>query len=174
MNLTRWPVLRSGASSAAVKRLQCLLTRQGYYDGALTSVMDSATVTAVRAMRKASGMSVRSVAGIGVWTRLHTHGGSYLMKYGASGETVRRLQRALDAVFPDAVKVTGSFVGTTTTAVKRYQGRVGMPQTGVVTPEMWQKPSPAASEPGRFPKGNWARLRPWRRGACRARRRRAR
>ena len=58
-------------------------------------------------MPGASGMSVRSVAGIGVWMRLHTHGGSYLMKYGASGETVRRLQRALNAVSPDTVKVTG-------------------------------------------------------------------
>ncbi len=139
MNLKRWPVLRSGAESPAVKRLQCLLQRQGYYDGALTSVMDSATVAAVRQMRKASGMSVRSVAGIGVWLRLHTKGGAYLMKYGAASEAVRRLQRGLNAVFPRAVRVDGSFAGETTRAVKRYQDRVGMAQTGVVTPELWTK-----------------------------------
>ena len=139
MNVDRWPVLRSGASSAAVKRLQCLLTRQGYYDGPLNAVMDSDTVAAVRAMRNATGMSVRSVAGIGVWMRLHTRGDTYLMKYGAASETVRRLQRALNAVFPDSVTVDGSFAGQTTSAVKRYQGRIGMSQTGVVTPELWQK-----------------------------------
>ena len=96
-------------------------------------------ITAVRAMRKASGMSVRSVVGIGVWMRLLTHGGSYLMKYGAASEAVRRLQRALDAVFPGAVEVTGTFAGTTTTAVKRYQKSLGLPQTGVVTPTLWGK-----------------------------------
>ena len=139
MNVQRWPVLRPGASSAAVKRLQCLLVRQGYYDGPLSSTMDSGTVAAVRAMRKAAGMSVRSVVGTGVWMRLHTHGGTYLMKYGAASETVRRLQRALNAVFPDAVTVNGSFAGQTTAAVKRYQDRVGMARTGVVTPVLWKK-----------------------------------
>ena len=139
MNVKRWPVLRAGASSTAVKRLQCLLSRQGFYGGDLTGSMDSATVSAVRAMRRDRGMAVRSVAGKGVWLSLHTTGGSYLMKYGAASEAVRRLQRGLNGVFPGSIKVTGTFEGSTTNLVKRYQERVGMARTGVVTPEVWKK-----------------------------------
>ena len=61
------------------------------------------------------------------------------MKYGAAGETVRRLQRALDAAYPGAVAVTGTFAGGTTTAVKRYQGGLGLARTGVVTPGLWDR-----------------------------------
>ena len=70
---------------------------------------------------------------------LHATGSTYLMKYGAAGETVRRLQRALDAAYPGAVPVTGTFAGGTTTAVKRYQGGLGLARTGVVTAGLWDR-----------------------------------
>ena len=139
MDHTRWPTLRAGDSGPMVKRLQCLLQRQGFYDGGLTGVMDVATRRAVRALRSDRGIPAGDVAGQRVWVSLHATGGTYLMKYGAAGETVRRLQRAINAAYPGAVAVTGTFAGGTTTAVKRYQGGLGMARTGVVTPAMWTK-----------------------------------
>jgi peptidoglycan hydrolase-like protein with peptidoglycan-binding domain len=139
MDLSRWPTLRDGASGRMVKRLQCLLQRQGYYDGALTGTMDARTRAAVRAMRVDRGIPAGTVAGQRVWVSLHSAGRTHLMKYGAAGEMVRRLQRALNAAYPGAVPVTGSFAGGTTTAVKRYQGTLGIARTGVVTPELWTR-----------------------------------
>jgi peptidoglycan hydrolase-like protein with peptidoglycan-binding domain len=61
------------------------------------------------------------------------------MKHGAASEAVRRLQRSLNAVFPGSVQVTGTFAGTTSAAVKRYQERLRLPRTGVVTPALWTR-----------------------------------
>jgi peptidoglycan hydrolase-like protein with peptidoglycan-binding domain len=139
MDLTRWPVLRPGARGPAVKALQCLLQRQKFYSGKLNGVMDRPTVAAVRAMRAQRGMARLDVAGIRVWASLHSTGHSPLIKYGAASEAVRRLQRALNAVYPDSVKVDGTFAAATTTAVKRYQQRLGLARTGVMTPALWAK-----------------------------------
>jgi peptidoglycan hydrolase-like protein with peptidoglycan-binding domain len=139
MDFTTWPVLRRGAKNYWVKSLQCLLARQGFYNGKLTGVMDDPTRAAVHTMRVARGIPAGHVAGERVWVSLHSAGHTYLMKYGAASEAVRRLQRALNVVFPGSVEVTGRFAGTTTTAVKRYQRRLGMASTGVVTPALWSK-----------------------------------
>ena len=138
MDHTTWPTLRRGATGPMVKRLQCLLQRQGFHDGAITGTMDAATLAAVRAMRVDRGIPAGTVAGARVWVSLHTAGRTYLMKHGAASEVVRRLQRALNAAHPDAVPVTGTFAGGTTTAVKRYQGDLGRARTGVVTPGLWR------------------------------------
>jgi peptidoglycan hydrolase-like protein with peptidoglycan-binding domain len=61
------------------------------------------------------------------------------MKYGAAGEGVRRLQRALNAATDARLAVTGTFAGATTTAVKRYQAQLGLTQSGVVTEELWER-----------------------------------
>ncbi len=137
MDRMRWPTLRNGASGPMVTRLQCLLSRQQHYSGELTGTLDGPTTRALRQLRVAHGLSSRAVAGTRVWLILHTQGHGYLMKYGAASEAVRRLQRGLNAVFPRAVPVTGSFAAATTTGVKRYQARLGLRQTGVVTPELW-------------------------------------
>lgn len=139
MDLTRWPTLRDGATGRAVERLQCLLQRQDFYDGALTGAMDAPTRAAVRAMRIDRGIPAGTVAGERVWVSLHAAGRTTLLKYGAGTEMVRRLQRALNATRAGAVPVTGTFAGGTAAAVKDYQGGLGLPRTGVVTPALWER-----------------------------------
>jgi peptidoglycan hydrolase-like protein with peptidoglycan-binding domain len=139
MDRTSWPTLRSGSTGAAVKRLQCLLQRQGFYDGGLTGAMDAPTRAAVRQMRVARGIPAGTVAGTRVWLSLHSTGRGPLVKYGAASEAVRRLQRSINAVFPGSVPVTGTFAGSTATAVKRYQRRLGLARSGVVTPALWDR-----------------------------------
>jgi hypothetical protein len=137
MDRPRWPTLTRRSTGPKVKRLQCMLQRQKFYTGGLTGVMDAPTRAAVRQMRISRGIPAGTVAGVRVWLSLHSTGHSYLMKYGAASEAVRRLQRSLNAVFPRSVAVTGTFEGSTTTAVKRYQRQLGLSQTGVVTPGLW-------------------------------------
>ena len=70
---------------------------------------------------------------------LHSAGKTSLLKYGATGERVRRLQRTLNAAGTDRLPVTGVFAAKTAAAVKRYQKDRGMAQSGVVTNAVWKR-----------------------------------
>ena len=137
MNWSTYATQEPGMTGDQVKALQCLMTQQGFYTGPVHGSMDAATVTAVRAVRRDRGIPDGKVAGRRVWLTLHTHGTSWLMKYGAAGEAVRRLQRGLNTLYAGSVRITGTFEGRTTTAVKRYQAALDRSQTGVVTPDLW-------------------------------------
>ena len=73
-----------------------------------------------------------------MWTSLLAFGSGKLVKYGAAGERVRKLQRALNAANGSDLSVSGVFQSSTVTAVKRYQSGRGLPQTGVVTRHVWR------------------------------------
>ena len=137
MDYGRYVTQKPGMSGDQVKALQCLLTEQGFLTAPMSGVMDSPTVAAVRAVRKARGIPDGTAAGPRVWATLLAWGGGGLKKYGAAGETVRKLQRALNALYPLSAPVNGVFEGRTTAAVERYQADLGREQTGVVVPELW-------------------------------------
>ena len=59
------------------------------------------------------------------------------MKVGSAGESALRLQRALRAAGARSVRAEGVVDDRTATAVARFQRRVGLDPTGVVTPETW-------------------------------------
>ncbi len=138
LNYPSYPTLRADDTGRHVEALQCLLRWQRYLPGELSGVMDERTRDAVRKWRVDHGMDAGRAAGPRVWTSLHSQGGDPLMKYGAAGEQVRRLQRALNAAGDEELTVTGVFEGTTTAAVKRYQSRLDTSATGVVTPKLWR------------------------------------
>jgi peptidoglycan hydrolase-like protein with peptidoglycan-binding domain len=137
LNFPRYPTLRGDASGDHVVALQCLLRWQRFYSGELDGVMDDETRDAISDYRVDRGMPGGKVAGPRVWTSLHSQGDNGLMKYGAAGESVRRLQRALNSAGDERLPITGIFEGTTTSAVKRYQSRLDTAATGVVTPKLW-------------------------------------
>ncbi len=56
---------------------------------------------------------------------------------GASGEVVRRLQRALRRTPDLGIIVNGAFDALTETAVKQFQGSVGLVADGIVGPLTW-------------------------------------
>jgi cell wall-associated NlpC family hydrolase len=55
-----------------------------------------------------------------------------LLRYGDAGSAVRYVQRSLD------VPVSGWYGSATRTAVAKFQGRVGLPKTGVMTYNTWR------------------------------------
>jgi len=61
-----------------------------------------------------------------------------LLKLGARGGSVRRLQQRLNAALPADVRVDGAFGPATARAVKRFQARIGHPRTSVVTARLWR------------------------------------
>lgn len=138
MNFPRYLTVRPGDQGALVTALQCLMKQQGFYAGELTGTADAATVSAVRAVRKARGLADDAVAGRSVWMTLHSWGRAYFMKYGSAGESVRRLQRTLNTLFPESVGISGTYEARTTAAVKRYQRQLGRGQNGVTTLTLWR------------------------------------
>jgi hypothetical protein len=137
LDLTSFPKLTQKVSGAPVAAAQCLLSKLGHYDGAMTGVYDAATIAAVRAYRAELGMSVRNPLPPKAWTALLSRGGAPLMKFGAGSHAVRRLQRALNAADGAGLAVTGVFEGRTTEAVQAYQRDHGLRATGVVLEDMW-------------------------------------
>ena len=62
-----------------------------------------------------------------------------LLKVGSTGDPVRRLQRALTAALGKRVKVDGAVSKATERAVRKYQRKSHLPETGVVTDEVWER-----------------------------------
>ena len=138
VNFRKYPKLRPGATGDTVTAAQCLLKSAGHYTGRLNGRMNDRTVNAVKSYRSSLGMRPTRVVTRSVWVALHTHGvDKSVAKYGAAGERVRRLQRALNAASKERLAITGVFEGNTTAAVRRYQSRQRLPVTGVVTGRVW-------------------------------------
>jgi len=72
---------------------------------------------------------------------------------GASGELVEALQRALNAKLKPSPRLTidGDFGRVTQNAVKRFQQKNSLPETGIVDAGVWQKLGPIPLEPEPVP-----------------------
>ena len=139
LNYRTYPRLTRASTGAVVEAAQCLLTQQRAYTGAIDGTMSEATRAAVRTLREERGLGARSAVGRRTWTSMLSWRGERLMKYGAAGEGVRRLQRALNAATEADLRVTGTFAKRTTRAVKAYQGDLGRTRSGVVTGGLWNR-----------------------------------
>ncbi len=137
------PIRRASATytpgAKQVKALQCLLQERGLYRGKLNGRYNPKTVAAARAWQQQAGLAVRDAFLRRHWIALLSAGSTPVLKHGSAGEGVRRLQRALNAA-QDGVdlRVNGVFAGSTTTALKAWQSRVGHPTSGVATPATWR------------------------------------
>jgi peptidoglycan hydrolase-like protein with peptidoglycan-binding domain len=132
-----YSALRVGATGDQVRAAQCLLRQKKKYAGEITGTYDAATAAATSAYRTKIGLPARGSMSKAVWTSILARGSHPLMKYGATGHAVRRLQRALNAADRAGLAVSGVYEATTTAAVRRYQADNRLPNTGVVTDAMW-------------------------------------
>ena len=137
LDLGAYRTAKSGHEGPRVEALQCLLKRHGRYRGRLDGTFDRDVVAAVRRFQRRADLGVTVKATAATWTALLAQGSSPLLKVGSAEDSVRRLQRALAAASGRRVRVTGILSDTTEAAVQRYQGRVGLTPTGVVTTETW-------------------------------------
>ncbi|MDT0187435.1 DUF1906 domain-containing protein [Microbacterium sp. ARD31] len=132
-----YPRLRTGSKGDRVAALQCLLRKNGRYRGKLDGRYDRDVVRAVTTYQRRHDLRRTGKADRATWMALFAQGSGPLMKVGSAGESALRLQRALRASGARSVRVEGVVDDRTTKAVARFQRRVGLDPTGVVTPETW-------------------------------------
>jgi hypothetical protein len=124
---------------ALVTTLQCLLREKKFFDGDLTGEYGAKTLAATHAWQAEHGFDEQDLWSRQHWMSLLAAGSRDTVKYGSSGLAVRRLQRALNAASPKArLVVTGVYGPGVEPAVKAWQQKVGVPQTGVVNGEAWR------------------------------------
>ena len=125
---------------ALVTTLQCLLREKKYFDGDLTGEYGTRTLKATRAWQADHKMPEKNLWSRQHWMSLLSAGSKPILKYGSSGDAVRRLQRALNAASPKAtLVVTGVYGPGVEPAVKDWQDRVGMEPSGAVNKRVWRK-----------------------------------
>lgn len=141
VSFRRYSRLTPGTSrTAQVRALQCLLKERDRYSGRIHGRYDDATIAAVRAWQAANGFPQRDAWLQRHWVSLQAKsGGRPVLKFGAAGPDVRRLQRALNATKDAGLRPSGVFDGATTEALRSWQARTGLPRTGVITPEAWSR-----------------------------------
>jgi peptidoglycan hydrolase-like protein with peptidoglycan-binding domain len=131
-----WPVGPGTTNTQMVQVLQCFLRVFRVYAGPVDGRWSAQVRQGVNAWQRTYGMPVRTFWARNDWIALLSHGGGPVLKVGSTGNAVRRLQRALNAaghrLAPDAVVNVNDSL-----AVRAYQRRLGLAQTGVVDGTTW-------------------------------------
>ncbi len=138
LDFARYRNYSRGDRSTQVKAAQCLLKQRGLYRPRISGQYDVTTARGVGSYQQRHGLRVTRKLDSRTWTALLSGGATPLVKRGSVGDRVRFLQRALTAALGKSVRISGSFDGGTTTAVKRYQRAVGLTKNGVVSTSTWK------------------------------------
>lgn len=149
---------QSGSTGPQVKAVQTLLNAQGYEAGAADGSFGPTTRSAVQVFQRARTLEADGTVGPKTWTALLSAGTTPALAKGASGEAVKRLQRALTAALGTTVNADGSFGPATETAVRSYQTSRKLSVDGKVGPATWGLcRAESRHGPGRAPDSGGAR-----------------
>ena len=138
-----YPVLRVGSTGSDVSDLQARLTELGYYTGTIDGKYASGTQAAVTEFQTRNGLTADGIAGRQTQDLLYsasaqpkvisTSGGTdgyVLLKLGASGLEVRKLQARLAELGYYSGGTDGIYGETTAAAVKAFQRANGLTGDG--------------------------------------------
>ena len=138
-----YPVLRMGSTGSDVRDLQARLLELGYYTGAIDGKYASGTQSAVMEFQSRNGLAADGIAGRQTQDMIYSSaaqpkyvsatdtGSEYLLlKQGASGLEVRKLQARLAELGYYAGGVDGIYGETTANAVKTFQRNNGLSGDG--------------------------------------------
>ena len=132
------PVLKKGSKDPAVRDLQQALAALGHDPGPVDGVFGGRTESAVKAFQRAREIAADGVVGRVTWINIDEADQSEpVLRLGASGLPVRRLQSRMTAVGFDTGGVDGRFNDITATAVRQLQQRSRLDVDGVVGPKTW-------------------------------------
>ncbi|MER7727552.1 peptidoglycan-binding protein [Streptomyces sp. NPDC096323] len=137
LSFTSYATQRNGSTGEQVRAVQTLLNAQGYPAGEADGSFGAATQSAVTAFQSARGLDADGVVGARTWTALLSAGTTSTLAEGASGEAVKRLQRALTAALGSTVGADGTYGPGTATAVRSYQTSRGLTADGIAGPDTW-------------------------------------
>lgn len=132
------PVLKRGSSDPAVRDLQQALKTLGHDPGPIDGVFGASTESAVKAFQQAREIPADGIVGRVTWINIDEADQSEpVLRMGASGLPVRRLQSRMSAVGFDTGGVDGRFGAETEQAVKQLQQRSELGVDGVVGAKTW-------------------------------------
>ena len=132
------PVLKKGSTAPEVRDLQEALKSLGHDPGAIDGVFGARTESAVKAFQQACEIAVDGVVGRVTWINIDEADQSEpVLRLGARGLPVRRLQSRMSAVGFDTGGVDGRFSPKTKAAVKQLQQQAKLEVDGVVGPKTW-------------------------------------
>ena len=138
------PVLEPGDHGRKVRILQARLAQLAWFNPPMTGDYDRVTKRAVRGFQRKRGFERTGVVDVRTWRRLQqmtqrpsedvlfNRAGRPLFEPGDSGIRVRRIQARLRQIAWYFGDVTGTYGPSTRKAVFGFQGKRGIPQTGVV------------------------------------------
>ena len=133
--------LKRGSKGTAVKTLQTRLKALGYYNSVLDGEYGSGTVTAVKAFQKKNGLTQTGTADSATLKKLYSDSAiaakestttdtTTTLKRGSKGTAVKTLQTRLKALGYYNSVLDGEYGSGTVTAVKAFQKKNGLTQTG--------------------------------------------
>src|SRR3954451_24276804 len=133
------PVLKKGSNDPAVRDLQEALKVLGFDPGPVDGVFGAKTETAVKKFQQAREIPDDGAVGRVTWINIDEADQSHpVLRTGATGLPVRRLQILMSAVGFDTGGVDGRFGARTEAAVKKLQEDFNLTVDGVVGPLTWQ------------------------------------
>ena len=141
------PMVYWGCTGDAVKTLQEKLNAKGFHSGNVDGIFGAKTYAAVTAFQKANSLGVDGIVGKLTWAKLYdatpVNGTPVttqpMLRTGARGDAVRKLQELLNALGYDCGSVDGIFGSKTYAAVLAFQKANGLGADGIVGPLTWAK-----------------------------------
>lgn len=141
-DVDKYPVrrtLKKGRTGNDVRAVECMLKAQGFFKGNTGTKFDTKTENAVKRFQRANNLPVngKTTRGTRIALMAEPKRSQPLLKIGAGGKNVSRLQRALRHAVTPSLPVTGKYDAATAAAVKAYQKKRKLPTSGVATAEVW-------------------------------------
>jgi len=135
-------VLQKGDSGSAVKAVQQRLKELGYYSASCDGNYGTQTVNAVKAFQKKNGLSQTGIADAATQKKLHSTSAvkanttaskdDGTLKKGDKGTAVKQLQQRLKELGYYTSTIDSDYGAKTVAAVKAFQKKNGLSQTGNV------------------------------------------
>ncbi|NJL00893.1 MAG: peptidoglycan-binding protein [Spirulinaceae cyanobacterium SM2_1_0] len=156
------PELRGGSQGEAVRELQAALQLLGFYAGPIDGLYTELTIVAVARFQTAANLPISGIVDRATWNRLLPQApvttatpapattpsaapttttvatSQPILRLGAEGEAVRRLQTRLQALGFLEGAIDGIFGPATLAAVEAAQADLGLTVDGVVGPATWE------------------------------------
>ena len=146
-------LMKTGSTGDRVRELQHRLRQLDWFSGTITGSYGQSTAKGVTGFQDKRSLQQTGEVDQKTWTKLtamtrkpsndEMHNkvvaGPAILKSGANGDRVRNLQVRLKQLDWFDGEITGTYGSITTTAVRGFQGKRGLPATGEVDQKTWDK-----------------------------------
>jgi|GEM_PF-1376253 len=142
-NIEITTVLKLGSRGAEVTELQRRLKKRGFHPGMLDGIFGPAVEAAVKAYQKSEGLLADGIVGPKTLSTLELASGTSqspsmpLLRVGASGDHVERLQKRLSELGFDPGQADGIFGPKTEAALTAFQEEKNLTVDGIAGPKTW-------------------------------------